>query len=62
MRLTQRGRNILIAAYERRATSEFRHPHFGYQVQWRRAMEVQARMFLAFVLGERNDYRPIELR
>jgi CRISPR-associated protein Cas1 len=62
VRLTQRGRNTLIAAYERRATSEFRHPHFGYQVQWRRAMEVQARMFLAFVLGERTDYRPIELR
>ena len=62
VRLSQRGRNVVIAAYERRATSEFRHPHFGYRVQWRRAMEVQARMLLAFVLGERNDYRPIELR
>lgn len=62
VRLTQRGRNILIGVYERRATSEFRHPHFGYRVQWRRAMEVQARMFLAFVLGERDDYRPIEIR
>lgn len=62
VRLTQRGRNALIAAYERRATSEFRHPHFGYQVQWRRAMEIQARMFLAYVLGEREEYRPIELR
>lgn len=62
VRLTQRGRNSLIAAYERRATSEFRHPHFGYRVQWRRAMEIQARMFLAFVLGERSDYRPIEVR
>jgi CRISPR-associated protein Cas1 len=62
VRLTQRGRNALIAAYERRATSEFRHPHFGYQVQWRRAMEIQARLFLAYVLGGRQEYRPIELR
>jgi CRISPR-associated protein Cas1 len=61
-RMTPRGRRALIAAYERRATTEFRHPHFGYRVTWRRAMEVQARMFLALVMGEASSYRPVELR
>ncbi len=62
VRLTPKGRKALIAAYERRAGSEFRHPHFGYRITWRRAMEVQARMFLAFAIGELERYRPIILR
>jgi len=61
-RMTPRGRRALIAAYERRATAELRHPHFGYRVTWRRAMEVQARLLLALVVGEAPSYRPIELR
>jgi CRISPR-associated protein Cas1 len=62
VRLTQRGRKALIGAYERRAAAEFTHPHFGYRVTWRRAMEVQARMFLGVVLGELDAYRPVVVR
>lgn len=62
VRLTPPGRKRLIAAYERRATTEFRHPVFGYRVTWRRAMEVQARMFLAVVMGESDQYRPVVVR
>lgn len=62
VRLTPRGRKALIAAYERRAETEFTHPLYGYRVTWRRAMEVQARMFLALVLSEIDQYHPIELR
>ena len=62
VRLTPGGRKRLIAAYERRASTEFQHPLFGYRVTWRRAMEVQARMFLAVVLGEARSYRPIVVR
>jgi CRISPR-associated protein Cas1 len=62
VRLTESGRKALIAAYERRVTETFRHPHFGYEVTWRRAMEVQARMFLAVVTREADLYRPIEVR
>ncbi len=62
VRLTDRGRKTLIAAYERRATNEFRHPQFGYRVTWRRAMEVQARLFLATVAGERDTYKGITAR
>lgn len=62
VRLTPRGRKALIGAYERRASSEFLHPNFGYRVTWRRAMEVQARLFLAVVLGEVDRYQPILIR
>lgn len=62
VRLTERGRKALIATYERRVGSEFRHPVFGYRVTWRRAMEIQARMVLAVVAGERDGYEPIVLR
>jgi CRISPR-associated protein Cas1 len=62
VRLVPRGRKALIAAYERRAESVFRHPLFGYRVSWRRAMEVQARMYLAYVLDEIDKYRPIVVR
>ena len=62
MRLTPRGRKALIATYERRVGSEFRHPRFGYRVTWRRAMEIQARMFLAVVTGEAERYESIVMR
>lgn len=62
VRLTAPGRKSLIAAYERRVTSEFVHPTFRYRVTWRRAMEVQARLFMAVVTGERALYEPVVLR
>lgn len=62
VRLTERGRKALIAAYERRISSEFRHPRYGYRVTWRRAMEVQARMFLATVLSPESGYEAIASR
>lgn len=62
MRLTQKGRKALIATYERRVSSEFRHPGFGYRVTWRRAMEIQARMFLGVVAGTIDRYEPIVMR
>jgi len=62
VRLTERGRKALIATYERRVASEFKHPRFGYQVTWRRAMEIQARLFLAVVVGSADAYEPITMR
>ncbi len=61
-RMTEPGRKALIRTYERRVNSEFRHPLFGYQVTWRRAMEIQARMFLGVVLGSRERYEPVVMR
>ena len=56
------GRTALISAYQRRVTSEFTHPLFGYQVTWRRAMEIQARLVLGVLDGTQPTYRGIMTR
>jgi CRISPR-associated protein Cas1 len=50
-RLTDRARKAVVAAYERRVQTEFRHPLFDYNVSWRRAIEVQARQVLGVLDG-----------
>jgi CRISPR-associated protein Cas1 len=54
--LTAEGRRKVIAAYERRLDVEVRHPTFGYQVNYRRVLDVQARLLAAHLLGEVPDY------
>lgn len=56
------GRQALIAAYERRVTGQFRHPTFGYEVTWRRAMEIQARLVLGVLDGTQLQYRGVRTR
>lgn len=61
-RMRDSARQALVAAYERRVTSSFKHPLFGYQVTWRRAMEVQARLVLGVIDGTQSAYRGIMVR
>jgi CRISPR-associated protein Cas1 len=61
-RLRDEARRTLIAAYERRVQTRFRHPVFGYEVSWRRAMEVQARMVLGVIDGTQSRYVGIRVR
>lgn len=56
------GRKALITAYEQRVQSTFRHPVFGYEVTWRRAMEVQARLILGVLDGTQDRYIGITTR
>lgn len=56
------GRRAALRAYERRLEHEVTHPHFGYRVTYRRALEVQARMLAAHLLGELPDYTPFVTR
>lgn len=60
--LRERGRSSLIAAYERRVTTTFTHPLFKYDVTWRRAMEIQARLVLGVLDGTQPSYRGIVTR
>lgn len=60
--LEKRGRRSLIRAYERRMNHEIKHPVFGYRVSYRRALEVQARLLAAHLLGELDDYTPFVTR
>ncbi|HET9049864.1 MAG TPA: CRISPR-associated endonuclease Cas1 [Chiayiivirga sp.] len=50
------GRKRFIAAFERRLGHEVTHPLFGYSLSYRRLIELQARLFGRFLLGELDDY------
>ena len=54
--LTPEGRRRFIETYERRMGQEISHPVFGYQVSYRRILEVQARLLGRFLCGEIPDY------
>lgn len=60
--LTGDGRKAVITAYERRLDTELTHPTFGYKITYRRALEVQARLLGAWLLGEIPDYVPLTTR
>lgn len=60
--LTGDGRRAAFKGYERRLEVEIRHPKFGYTINYRRVMEVQARILAATVLGELDDYVPLVTR
>lgn len=60
--LTADGRKTVIRAWERRMTTEVRHPTFGYEVSYRRAVELQARLLAARLLGEVPSYEPLVTR
>ncbi len=50
------GRKRFIAAFERRLGHEITHPLFGYRVSYRRLLELQARLFGRYLLGELDEY------
>jgi CRISPR-associated protein Cas1 len=60
--LTDTGRRKLIRAYERRVSVTLKHPLCGYQVTYRRAMELQARQLAAVLEGQLDGYRPLTTR
>lgn len=61
-RMDDKARKALISAYERRMSTEFRHPIFDYSVTWRRALEVQARQILGVLDGSQSHYRGVRVR
>ena len=50
------GRKKIISAYERRMDSLVTHPLFGYQISYRRVLDVQARLLGRFLSGEIDTY------
>ncbi|MBX3300721.1 MAG: CRISPR-associated endonuclease Cas1 [Nitrospira sp.] len=54
--LTPEGRRRLIETYERRMSQEITHPVFGYQISYRRVLEVQARLLGRYLLGEIPEF------
>jgi CRISP-associated protein Cas1 len=60
--LTVDGRRTVIRAWERRMKTAVKHPTFGYEVHYRRAIELQARILAAYLLGELPAYEPLVTR
>ena len=60
--LTADGRRSVIQAHERRLESELKHPLFGYQVSYRRVLDLQARVLAASFTGELDSYTPLMTR
>lgn len=60
--LTPEARRKVIAAYERRMKTELRHPLFGYRTSYRRALEIQARLLAAVLVGNAPSYRSLTTR
>ena len=54
--LSDGGRKRFITTLERRFSHEVTHPLFGYRVDYRRLLEIQARLLGRFLLGETSDY------
>ncbi len=54
--LNQEGRRAFWENYFRRMDADVTHPQFGYQMSYRRMLEVQARQLWRFVRGEAADY------
>lgn len=61
-RMDDVARKALIGAYERRMSTEIRHPVFGYRASWRRILEIQARQILGFLDGTQDRYIGIRVR
>jgi len=60
--LTRDGRRKFFLAYERRMSHLVRHPTFGYQVSYRRLIEVQARLFARHLAEELPRYEGFRTR
>jgi CRISP-associated protein Cas1 len=60
--LTAEGRKVVLRAWERRMTTQVRHPLFGYTVSYRRATELQARILASRLIGELPAYEPLVTR
>jgi CRISPR-associated protein Cas1 len=54
--LTREGRRSVLGGYERRLEVEVKHPVFGYKINYRRVLDVQARLVGAMLLGEIPSY------
>ena len=60
--LRSAARKSFLRAYERRMDQLVTHPVFGYRVSYRRVLEVQARLFGRFLLGEIPSYPEFRTR
>ena len=57
-RLTDQRRKVFFTKFEERLNEEVSHPTFGYQVTYRRCIELQGRLLAKYLTGELEEYPP----
>lgn len=62
IRLRDAGRRTFLAKYEERLSSEITHPIFGYRTDYRKCIELQARLIRKWLLEDIPVYKPFEVR
>lgn len=60
--LTVGGRKRFFTVYEQRMNATIVHPVFDYQVSYRRALELQARLLAKALIGDIEQYVPFTTR
>lgn len=60
--LSTDGRKRFITAFERRLSQEITHPAFGYRLSYRRLLELEARLFGRWLLGEVDQLQFLTVR
>lgn len=61
-RMSASARSVFLRALESRFAQEFMHPGTGAKVDFRKAMEIQARHLARVIRKEEAEYRPLVLR
>ena len=60
--MSDASRRRLVRAYERRGDEMMTHPQFGYRLSYRRLVELEARIFAKWLMGEVDALRPVWTR
>jgi CRISPR-associated protein Cas1 len=60
--LKDEGRKQFLTKLEARLDEKVQHPLFNYKVTYRRCIELQARLFAKYALGEIDRYAPFTVR
>ena len=55
-RLKKEPRKLFLTRFEERLNEEITHPVFGYKVNYRRCIELQARLIAKYLTGEIAEY------
>ena len=58
-RLKDERRKVFFTKLEERLNEEVTHPLFGYQVTYRRCLELQVRLLAKVLTGEIDEYPPL---
>ena len=61
-RLKDDARRLFLEKLEARLNERVQHPMFGYQATYRRCIELQARLFAKYALGEIPQFVPFTVR